>query len=188
MHEKDHLDRIVESSLASYGDPGPDSGLAERILARISVEEAPHPSTAIWLRIRPLWAVALPLAACLFIVFFGLRTSTPPSVNPAPRLPQPASTTAESEHAAPPHTISASRRPHSQRSVTATKQASLPKLDVFPMPQPLSPEEQALYAFATQVPEKQRQAILEAQKNDDAPLNVASIRIQPLEIPDTSKN
>ena len=49
-------------------------------------------------------------------------------------------------------------------------------------------EEQALYAFATQVPEEQRQAVLAAQKKDDAPLNVAAISIQPIEIPDTGKN
>jgi len=59
---------------------------------------------------------------------------------------------------------------------------------VFPRPNPLSPEEQALYAFATQVPEEQRQAVLAAKQSDDAPLNIAAIRIQPLDISDTGKN
>ncbi len=47
MHEKD-LDRMIESSLSSYGDPathlGADSGLAERILARVSSEQSSNHS------------------------------------------------------------------------------------------------------------------------------------------------
>ena len=59
---------------------------------------------------------------------------------------------------------------------------------MYSLPRPLSPEERALYAFATQVPEEQRQAVLAAQKNDDAPLNIAAIHIQPLEMSDPGKN
>ena len=65
---------------------------------------------------------------------------------------------------------------------------ALPKLDVFPAPQPLTAEERALYSFATDVPEKQRQAVLNAQKNDNAPLDVAAIRIPPIELPAEGNN
>jgi hypothetical protein len=86
-------------------------------------------------------------------------------------------------------TLPIARHRWQPRPTTAVaKSTAKPKLDVFPLPQPLSPEEQALYAFATQVPEKQRQAILDAQKDIDAPLNIAAIHIQPLEVTDTGKN
>ena len=39
MHEKDDLDRMLESSLSSYGDAGAEQGLAERILARVASEQ-----------------------------------------------------------------------------------------------------------------------------------------------------
>ncbi len=189
MHDEDRLDRMLESSLSSYGDPGTDSGLAERILARVRSERMSPVPVAIGPRVRPFWVVAL-AAACLLFVFFGLRTWGPQSVHPSRQLQTPPTTSAKVEQATPRHRSSAIQRPqtHIRPSLAAAKHASPPKLDQFPQPQALSPEEQALYAFATQVPEKQRQAILEAQKKVDAPLNIAAIHIQPLEITDTGKN
>ncbi len=190
MHEEDHLDRILESSLSSYGDPDTDSGLAERILARVSSERMPPGSVSIWSSARSLWLVALPAAACLLFVFFGLKTLRPPAVSPPRQLETAPTTSARVEEAAHPRTASRTHPelPHVRPSMTAVKHASPPKLDQFPRPHALSPEEQALYAFVTQTPEKQRQAVLQELKNGDAPLNVAALRIQPLEVPDNGKN
>jgi len=189
MREEDQLDRILESSLSNYGDPGADAGLAERILAHVRSEQRPPVSASIWSSIRLLW-VALPVAACLLFVFFGLKTSGPSAVSPPRQLQKPPTTSARVEPAEAPRTPSAihSPHPHVRPSMTAAKHASPPKLDLFPQPHAVSPQEQALYAFATQTPEKQRQAVIDALKNDDAPLNVAAIRIQPLETLDTGKN
>jgi hypothetical protein len=79
---------------------------------------------------------------------------------------------------------------HAQYSAdrAVSKSAVRSKLAVFPTPQPLTPQERALYALATQVPEDQRQAILNARKNDSAPLDIAAIRIPPLEMPEEGKN
>jgi hypothetical protein len=192
MREEDRVAQIIESSLSNYGDPGMDSGLAERILAHVGSERIPPPSVTTWSSAPSLWAVALSAAACLLFAFFGLRTGDRQAERPPRQLqPQP-TTSALVEQATPPRTSTAIHPPQSPHvrpsMMTAAKHASPPKLDQFPQPHALSPEEQALYVFATNTPEKQRQAVLEALRNDDAPLRVATLCIQPLEIPDTGKN
>lgn len=194
MREEDQLDRMLDSSLSSYGDLGPDSGLAGRILARVASEQSPSRSPR-WCSRFLLWA-ALPAAACLLLTILLLRSAGHPgAIQPSASLPQPASTNTVSKAPEVADGTSAQKTPATvvhraqmRLSASVAKSTARPKLDVFPLPQPLSPEEQALYAFATQVPEKQRQAILTAQENDDAPLNIAAIHIQPLEISDTGKN
>ena len=67
---------------------------------------------------------------------------------------------------------------------SATQLASLsplPKLDVFPTPQPLTPEERAFVVLITQTPTPVRNALLAAQEQDDAPVHIAAIHIPPLE-------
>ena len=43
MGNSDELDILLDSALTTYADPGPDSGLDQRILTRISTEAAPAP-------------------------------------------------------------------------------------------------------------------------------------------------
>jgi hypothetical protein len=194
MHEKDHLDQMLESSLSSYGDPGADSGLAERILARVSSEKKSKESASGWRNRVPLW-IALPAAACLLLSLLVWKSMGPSAIRPSTHQPSVASVTPKSQAPDLANVVPAKRIPtHTVLRTTSrpagavTRSATRPKLDVFPQPQPLSPEEQALYAFATQVPEEQRRAVMTARKNDDAPLNIAAISIQPLEVPDTGKN
>jgi len=194
MHEKDQLERILASSLSTYGDEEVDSGLVERILARVSSEQKRYEATPGWRNRFVLWA-ALPVAACLLLTFLVWKSAGPAAMPHSTRPSLGSSTTPKSPapnmaNVTPAQTIRtrAVRRMLSRPAVAVATSGARPKLDVFPLPQPLSTEEQALYAFATQVPEEQRQAILAAQRNDDAPLNVAAIHIQPLEIPDTGKN
>jgi hypothetical protein len=197
MHEEDHLDRMLYSALSNYGDSedhGADPGLPDRILARVSNETKAIESAPGWRNRFVLWA-ALPLAACLLLTVFVLKSAGPPAIRPSTHPPDTASVTPKSQapviaNVPPAQNIQAraTRRTMSRPVVAAAGSAVRPKRDVFPLPHPLSPEEQALYAFATQVPEEQRQAVLAAQKKDDAPLDVAAISIQPIEIPDTGKN
>jgi hypothetical protein len=192
MHDEDHLDRMLESSLSHYGDPGAETGLAERILEHVSSEQSSERSAPRWHNRFLLWA-ALPAAACLLLTFLPLKTAGPGATHQSASLPQPAGRESKAPVIAnitsARRTLPIARHRWQPRPTTAVaKSTAKPKLDVFPLPQPLSPEEQALYAFATQVPEKQRQAILDAQKDIDAPLNIAAIHIQPLEVTDTGKN
>jgi hypothetical protein len=63
---------------------------------------------------------------------------------------------------------------------TTHKPAPLPKLDVFPTPRPLSPEEQAMVRFVATTPPSEIQAMQKAQQQQDEPLHIAAIVIQPL--------
>ena len=81
MHEKDHLDRMLESSLSNYGDSGADSGLAERILGRVSSETKANKSAPGWRNRFVLWA-ALPAAACLLLTVLLLKSAGPPCYAP----------------------------------------------------------------------------------------------------------
>jgi len=198
MREKDELDLLLDSALSSYADRHAVSGLEGRIMERLSAAgelrlEVKSSPRRRWL----LWVIASPVAACLLFLMFTIERATQPE-HPQQKSEKtehrqanrkvesgPASTRLRGpSHQTKAPAIAAS---HSVVSVLS-KSAPHPKLDVFPAPQPLTPEEQALYAFATQVPEKQRQAILNAQKNLNAPLDVAAIRIPPLEMSDESKN
>jgi len=63
--------------------------------------------------------------------------------------------------------------------------APIPKLAVFPSPQPLTREEQVLVAAAGRGSDTQREALLAASKPpSDAPLAIADLSIPPLVAPD----
>jgi hypothetical protein len=68
--------------------------------------------------------------------------------------------------------------------IAPVPQTALPKLDVFPAPQPLTPQEQALVVFVAQAPETGRKAFAEAQQKIGTPISIAAIHIPPLESPD----
>ncbi len=63
MREKDELDSLLDAALVTYADPGPDSGLEQRILARISAENFAASAPAPRRRWLP-WGIAL-AGACL---------------------------------------------------------------------------------------------------------------------------
>jgi hypothetical protein len=190
MHEKDHLDRMLESSLSSYGDPGVDSGLAERVLARVSNERAPHQSAPIWRSRLVLWA-ALPAAACLLLSLVLWKHSGPVT-HPSGGFAESASSNHSSkvpgfENVRPPapKTVpkTTTRILHRTFAKVADS-AARPKQDVFPLPQPLSPEEQALIAMATAPASSARENLIASQRQLDAPLEIPTINIAPITKPD----
>lgn len=190
MPESDDLNSMIDSALTTYGDPGPDSGLEQRVLARVAAEAASSPLRR-WLP----WAIALPVAACLLIfVISRLEISHSPDTHStgvtqasepaaARPVPQPALQPAPARRGE-----SAARKSRPQSVAIAAKSAPLPKLDVFPTPQPLTPEEQALVAFVRQAPASEHQALLEEQEKKNEPLRIAAIHIPPLEPPEQDGN
>ncbi|HET6168876.1 MAG TPA: hypothetical protein VFE01_01795 [Terracidiphilus sp.] len=193
---RDHdLDLLLDSALRTYADPGADSGLEQRVLARICAESTPSP----WHRWIP-WTIALGAAACLLLIVFSApkrtRLLSSGIAHQAFQSQTPSTSTARRERALVP--IPASVAAHgTQRSVltahrhSATlvaKASPLPKLNIFPAPRALTPQEQALIAFATQVPQQQAEAVIEAQKQSAAPLTIAALTIQPLATPDKGMN
>jgi hypothetical protein len=195
MREKDDLDLLLDSALATYADPGPDSGLENRVLAALSAVQS-EPRTVITLRSRRWlpWAIAVPIAASLLLLWLliahhrQLPTSAPQQARqfaPGPIAP-PAAPPNQLRRAVPRrHTVRITQPPSSVQTAQA---APLPKLDVFPTPKPLTPEEQALVGVAAQTPQPIREALVQAQSQDDSPVRIAAIHIPPLEPPDSGQH
>ena len=228
MREKDDLDVLLDSALASYADPGPVSGLEKRVLAALE-DARSSPQRAVRNRWLP-WAVAVPIAASvlLWIAIANLKHASPmqhQQASQAHETPAPTQVETPAKHPAGAnesageyavleghdftgsgetrfgagsvtgHDFSrAVRRAVSTRalapegcpshSIAGTSCAPLPKLDVFPSPQPLTREEETLVAAVTAGSEAERRALLEAQNRTDAPLSIADLHIPPLAPPD----
>lgn len=190
---RDQLDRLLDSALATYSDPGPDSGLERRILDRMAADTAAAPRRR-WLA----WAIALPAAASLllFIVLAGTRilhrpASAPPQAHTTAQPPAPSSEAANSLRARPAPINRAEtelRKPSPRRAHLEARPAPLPKLEIFPTPQPLSPQEQALVEFATHATPSERESLIAAKGHADAPLRIDAIEIKPLEPPAAGAN
>ncbi|MDE3150299.1 MAG: hypothetical protein KGL37_12590 [Acidobacteriota bacterium] len=190
-------DVLIDAALATYADPGPDSGLDRRVMARISearIAAEPAPRRR-WLP----WAIALPAAACLLLfllVLSGPKQLHPPSSNPeqanqSQEAPIAVARTAPSTapQALPAHgTKAPGHGPRSRATALAAKPAPLPKLDVFPTPRPLTPEEQALVEFAAHATKAERESFFAAQQQADEPLQIVAIQIPPLEPPAPGTN
>jgi hypothetical protein len=198
MADDRELNLLLDSALKTYAEPNP--GLEDRVLSAFAEVRSPA-RVCRTSRLWQVWAFALPLAACLLLLVFLVRRAPQPIAGLPPKTQQPLQTAISPVQGNP----SVQHHPVLTRGVSRSSVPAksgttgallttvpLPKRDFFPTPQPLTPEEQALYVFATQTPEKQRQAILDAildaRKNDDAPLNLADIRIPPLEMPEVGKN
>jgi hypothetical protein len=191
MREKDDLDLLIDSALATYADPGPDSGLEDRVLVTLAAVRTETSRVRTRWRSRWVpWAVAVPIAAGLLFLW----------LSPWRDKPVPAAGPQEAREGAPtaiaPHVNSSSEvrsgSPHRRTvrviqptaPVQTAQTASLPKLDVFPTPQPLTAEERALVMVVTQTPLPAREALVEAQSLDASPVRIAEIHIPPLKPPD----
>ena len=184
LHDKDPLDRMIDAALASYADPGSESGLETRVLARIEGERRRRT-----LRGWFLWAGGLALAASLLLLFFSkvqVRRA-PATIGDAPH---PLTAT---ESPAPKISVNPLPTPRPRRAsapIQQHKRETLPqppKLPVFPSPAPLSAEEEALVHLATRTTSDERKAILAAQQDTVRPLHIASISISPIDPPAEGK-
>ncbi|MFZ0303964.1 MAG: hypothetical protein WAL75_14840 [Terracidiphilus sp.] len=187
------FDLLLRSSLETYADPGPDSGLAKRVMARIAAEGERERS-----RRKTRWAIALPLAACFIIAVVLLNSKS--MHRSAHRIDQARVALPQSTGAGPSGPIenspsiasrrSAVSRPlrHSSRTAAEARAERLPKLDVFPTTHPLTPEEKALVTYVAHAPEAERKSLIEEQKRLDAPLSIEALEIKPLAPPEPQGN
>jgi hypothetical protein len=180
MPDLDDLDRQLRSALSTYGDPGP--GLDQRILTRISVQAIPT-SPRRWLP----WAIALPVAACLLILFVLSAHQQVPApfgqANQVRQLQEHPIIAASRPALRPASPTSLKIRvPEPQSVARAASPAPLPKLDVFPTPQPLTPQEQALAVYVRKAPAAELLALIKARKQDEQFL-LAANKTQPIEPP-----
>ena len=216
MPEKDEIDRLLDSALATYADPGSDSGLEQRVLSALAAVRLPaqERSLGAWWRRRLVWAVAVPFAASLLLWISLAKINHAPSnhIRHADK-PETAKTNgAIVPHVAPPieaggaaHSSETKARLHSATPVAsfasargtkscpfktrdAANCAPLPKLDVFPTPTPPSTEERALVVVANTGPASRRDALIESQQPTDAPLSIAALNLPPLAVPGEGEN
>lgn len=187
MPERDEFDLLIDSALQDYAEPR--AGLENRILAQIAGRSV-LPSRRRWI----LAAIAaVPTVAFLLVLSYLIPWSrwehpsqmayTPAVPAVAPVITPPASHPALKEHA--PHYVLSRDRVSDQAQ---SSNLPRPKLDVFPAPQPLNSEEQALSRFATEAPEADRKALVEGKQLFDEPLNISALRIPPLPSPEDNQN
>jgi hypothetical protein len=197
------LDQLLDSALATYADPGRDSGLEGRVLAALATARTESSRPIAHRRWRWLpWMIAIPVAASLILlwIFASTRVVHAPTEPQQSRDAQPApdsSLTASAPaagHRAEVRPNSIPRVRHAARAAPRVSQeqtsraTALPKLDVFPTPQPLTPQEQTMLAFAQQAPAAQVEALSAAQAKDEESFAFAASHISPFEPPAEGKN
>jgi hypothetical protein len=194
MREKDDLDLLLDSALTTYADPGPDSGLEQRVLSAMAAAQTAGERRRLGRPRRwwPAWAIAVPVAACLLVLWLSIpRSVHAPSIQPQasqshPPLSSPGSHVASGSRP-PAHRALREHDPirvtHAVPSTMASASGTspLPKLDVFPTPKPLTAQERALLVVAIKAPPQAREAMVEAQEQNNGPHRIAAIHIPPLE-------
>jgi hypothetical protein len=187
------FERLLRSALATYAEPESESNLVHGILARVAAESRPAPARR-WLP----WAIAIPVLACLLalVVLFDSK----PAHTPAHDQNQVQSAQPALEPPVRVHPSAGLNWPESRRSkspvermrpqtiLIIAKSVPVPKQDVFPTPQPLTPAERALVAFGVGAPESERQSLIGSQEQLQEPIKISAIEIQPLDSPDQGGN
>ncbi len=168
------LDARIDAALHTWAEPPaiPDP----RIVALKLLEQAREVDS------RPQWSLgrwAIPacLAALVLAAVWFLRTPQIPAVARTPAPPPAVAATHPPALPAQRATVPAHNR---LPRLAAAKPQSLPKLPVFPTPTPLSPQEQALVAFADHAPPAVQRAVLQDQKDWNTTGTLASLRPHPL--------
>jgi hypothetical protein len=178
MQSNPDLERMIDAALPGYSSAEPRPGLEERVLAR-ALDAKPRVPRISW----QLW-FAVPAFAVLLIFLILPRTHHQP-LRPIQSSSANLPTTVRSapETIAAPHVVPTAKKAHPRLSPTvlAAEPRSLPRLEVFPSPSPLTAEEQTLVAYSR----AQFQA-LQTKPNTDVeidPIYLAELEIEPLTIP-----
>jgi len=175
MRGDERLDERIDAALRSYGEPGeiPEARVAlARVLERARAEGTAQRRVWVW-----SWAVG---AACVVALLVALgwmsvrQGAKMPEIARTPRapgvvVPQPL----------PVRSTFQKKKPGRVRLAAGNVERPLPKLDVFPTPTPLSPQEQALAAFAQHGPPAVQRAVLDDQQHWDDPSIVADLQQPP---------
>jgi hypothetical protein len=130
--------------------------------------------------------IAAPILAGLLLLGYLMKApnSRPGQMAYAPANPPVAPAVSEPAPKAPPNPGSlrtVRHAEHTPKRAVPNNSIARPKLDVFPTPEPLTAEEQAMTRFAAQASEADRKALLAAQQQADEPLTISAIRIPPIE-------
>lgn len=188
MRGDDELDAKIDAALRSYAEPEsiPEPRvITARLLAEVRAQRMRTRRILVaWLPIAGGALAVLTLALLwllrpLEVPRIAFAPQTPPTVAPAVLAPAAAAPGRERTTA---RMIRAdAHRPQGSRP------EPLPKLQVFPTPQPLSTQEFKLAAIGAGAAPIARQQVLAAEQHLDDPIRIAALKIRPLEedgIPD----
>ena len=178
-HQTDleHLEQLIDAALSTYGRPAQDAGLEARLLAQLQAErQRAHR------RRRMLWAAgALAATACMLLLVAPWRSASP---HAEPRIQarneQPGATLPRVTSAVEMNRSTTTRLHRADRPAMAG--STPPKLDVFPMPAPVTAEEQALVQFAAQSTKPQMKELMTDEQPVE-PIDIAAISIPPIKPP-----
>lgn len=181
----ERVERLIDSGLRSYADP-PDTPDAQMAVARVLERARELRSRPRWHFSWPVpvWTLAVPAMACAVLLLIAAsvwigHVSPAPRIAWVPNAPGVAATPSSSQ--LPARIKPARMRPSIAEHASTAPPQPLPKLDVFPTPTPLSPQEQALVAFAAQAPPAVKQQVIVAQQHMADPLTIAELSIRPLD-------
>jgi hypothetical protein len=156
--DRDNLDRELDAALTKYAAVEPRAGLEDRILANLRAEREPATQNSWW-----RWPAVAALTVVIVVAVLVAWRSWKPVQNittqhqPATTLTQAHAGTqvANSGSGSIRTHETGSRRRVRPREVShpAAVVASVPKLDQFPSPQPLSEQETILARYVTKFPE-----------------------------------
>lgn len=181
-NQRDDLDILLDAALSTYVDVEARPGLTQRILTATTHLE-PRRSLFSWLS----WAVPALAVLVLIAIFLVDRSPAPhPTSAVTTHPPIPAAPPATGAVKAPQQLRQRLPRPFG-RAVSTTSNP-LPRLEVFPTPTALSPEEQALVSLVNRNPQEVAQSTARAQQQPTEPIHIAAIEIAPLNTPDNDIN
>lgn len=181
------FDEKFEQALATYADPadaGRDRLLAVRVLAALEAKQRKRH----WLYRWTLAASAMVclLLACLLVLHSRRLGQTRAQVSPSPVvtpiLPS-----------APPTTETMSTHKHSnyvRATMSHRERNSLPRLDQFPSPSPLTEQEYLLRDFAAHAAPEAQRSMAKTQEQMNEPLRITELDIPSLDSqiePDTKR-
>jgi hypothetical protein len=192
MRSDERVEELMDAALRSYVGEAevPETRVTiGRVMARAREIEGRR---RIW-----IWAVMAPAVVCLLAaVAVGARLMRGPQVAEiawlprAPGIPAGVSTVesrpfqtngASGKGGAPGIRGGSSETRGSSLDPLQFIMTTLPKMEVFPTPRPLSAQERALVGFAAQASPAAKREVVEAEKHLGDPIVIAELKIEPLE-------
>jgi hypothetical protein len=176
--ERDELDRILNQALFAY-PAEPLLGIEARLLRRVRNEGRATQRTSLastfWSRALGAGLAVALVAAGVFLSRSGLVKKT---ANPNPTAAaRPVNSVKAAAETTPPEAGTRENQEIEGTIRGAVRRSALPKLDVFPTPSPLTPEELALARMT-----KAALPAATARQESAVPVQLEPIQIQVLEI------
>ncbi len=179
--ERDELDRILKGALSAY-PAEPLLGLEARILRRLRNEGRAAQPTSL---ASSLWGRAVVVGLSMALAAVGVFLSRSSIVEKPARsneriVERQASSVKGAVEAAPPAEVTQEKREIVGTIRGTVQRSALRKLDVFPTPSPLTPEELALMRMTKAVPSELPTRQERAGTVEVEPIQIQALGIKPL--------